>query len=216
MSKRIIGLVGFKGSGKDTVGEILSAKYGYTTTSFATGLKAALCAMFGWQPHMLEGKSHESRAWREQEDLWWSVRLGQVFTPRSMLQHFGTGIVRHHLHNRFWVYRTQLEMQTIPGDIVITDGRFADELNMIREQGGVIVHVQRGQLPVWWNKARWVNKLPPWLKTRVIKFIPSLREVHESERNWIGEHVDFLIVNNGSLAELEAKVDVLVQKIAQV
>lgn len=71
----IIAICGFKGSGKDTMGNILVEKYGYVKLAFASVLKDVISIIFGWDRNLLEGASHESREWREKVDVWWSQRL---------------------------------------------------------------------------------------------------------------------------------------------
>ena len=64
MATDLIALVGFKGSGKDTVGGFLQEKGGHTPMSFAGAVKGALTQMFGWSSAMMAGLTPESRAWR--------------------------------------------------------------------------------------------------------------------------------------------------------
>lgn len=214
MSRQIIALVGFKGSGKDTVGAILKRKYGFRTTSFAHALKRALCVMFDWQPRMLEGVTPASRTWRETPDAWWSEKLGREITPRSMMQEFGTQLVRHRLDSSFWVHRTELELNQMPESVVVTDARFPDEIAMIRSKGGIIVRVDRGENPNWVSHATWINQQPRWIqKLMLMLFMPHVAAVHESERAWLGQKVDHVISNQGTLAELEAQVDQLMQQL---
>ena len=63
----IIGLVGFIGSGKGTVGDLLSQE-GFIPDSFARPLKDACSSIFGWPRELLEGNTEFSRTWREQPD----------------------------------------------------------------------------------------------------------------------------------------------------
>ena len=65
--KHVIGLVGFIGSGKNTVAETLMVN-GYQKDSFAAPLKDAVAQIFSWDRNMLEGSTTESRQWREQPD----------------------------------------------------------------------------------------------------------------------------------------------------
>jgi hypothetical protein len=53
------------GSGKDTVSDRLAQKHGFRKDSFAKSLKDAVSSMFNWDRDMLEGKTKESREWRE-------------------------------------------------------------------------------------------------------------------------------------------------------
>jgi len=86
----IIGFVGFIGSGKGTVADILTHKYGFNKESFANAVKDACAAIFLWDRKMLEGDTKESREWRETPDPWWSEKLGREFSPRLALQLMGT------------------------------------------------------------------------------------------------------------------------------
>ena len=70
----IIGIAGFQGSGKDTIADYLQNIYGFKRDSFASTLKDAVSSVFGWDRELLEGRTKESRAWREQVDAWWSER----------------------------------------------------------------------------------------------------------------------------------------------
>ena len=130
--KKIIALVGFKGSGKDTVGNSLR-NCGYETTSFAKPVKAALCEMFGWESSMLDGLTPESRRWRETPDPFWTEHFHKKITPRYMMQHFATDIVRDKLKSDFWTLRCRKILESSNTNIVITDARFVNEINMVRE-----------------------------------------------------------------------------------
>jgi hypothetical protein len=85
----IIGIVGLIGSGKSTVGDYLKNDKGYRQVAFAGANKDVTAAVFGWDRALLEGDTKESREFREKEDLWWSLRLGESVTPRKMLQKIG-------------------------------------------------------------------------------------------------------------------------------
>ena len=82
----IIGLVGFIGSGKDTAADYLVNFHGFRRDSFAATLKDAVADIFGWDRTLIEGRTTESREWRECQDDWWSKRLGMPITPRWILQ----------------------------------------------------------------------------------------------------------------------------------
>lgn len=57
----LIGVVGFAGSGKGTVADILVRDHGFKKLSFADALKDAVATIFGWERHLLEGDTDESR-----------------------------------------------------------------------------------------------------------------------------------------------------------
>ena len=98
----IIGFVGFIGSGKDTAADYLVNFHGFRRDSFANTLKDAVAAVFGWDRTLLEGRTSESREWRDQIDFWWSNRLGKQVTPRWVLQYWGTEVLRNHFHDDFF------------------------------------------------------------------------------------------------------------------
>jgi len=86
----IIGVVGFLGSGKGTVGDMLIQDHHYYRLSFADGVKDAVSVIFGWPRELLEGDTDASRAFREMPDVFWRERFGYEVTPRYMLQLMGT------------------------------------------------------------------------------------------------------------------------------
>ena len=100
----IIAISGLIGSGKDTVADYLVNLHEFRRESFAGNLKNAMCEIFGWDRDMEEGRSKSSREWREQVDEWWAKRLNMPhLTPRWILQHVGTDVIRGHFHDDMWL-----------------------------------------------------------------------------------------------------------------
>ena len=211
----VISLSGFKGSGKDTAALLMRSNMPFESLSFAAPLKEALAAMFGWPREMLDGTTPESRAWRETPDIYWSDQLGHTVTPRFVLQHFGTDVVRQHMLDNFWIAAVQKQIENSNSNIIVTDARFPNELDMVRKLGGITVRIKRGEEPWWYQPSVGLNRLPRWLAKAVLLFRPKLRQVHISERAWIGYSFDFEIENNGSLADLEQKIELLLQKVGK-
>jgi hypothetical protein len=151
--KMIIGLCGLIGSGKDTFANILAQDYQFVKISFAGALKDVLSSVFGWDRNLLEGDTEESRVWRNTVDDWWSNRL-QIpgLTPRMMLQHWGTNVIRKHFHNEIWiaVVEQKIEAFTKQGKhVVIADCRFPNEVQMIQNlKGGKVIKMVR-EIPGW-------------------------------------------------------------------
>ena len=121
----IIGICGLIGSGKDTIADYLVTNYNFKKLSFADKLKDSVATMFDWDRDLLDGKTDESRAWREKEDAYWSKELGYSVTPRLVLQKFGTECMRDGFYDGIWVSLTKKKVLDNP-DIkwVIPDVRF--------------------------------------------------------------------------------------------
>ena len=184
----LIGVVGLIGSGKDTVSKRLEQKHGFRRDSFAKSLKDAVSAMFNWDREMLEGNGDDSRQWREQPDEFWSKKFGKTVTPRWVLQHFGTEVMRQHMHDAIWIDSCLSRYDGRP--TVISDTRFQNELKTIKENKGQIILVKRGELP-----------------TR-----EEMQEkgAHKSEWDWMGWNFDHVIDNDGTKEDLYKKVDDLI------
>jgi hypothetical protein len=199
----IIGVCGFISSGKDTVADYLVNQYRFRRDSFASSLKDAVSAVFGWDRELLEGRTTAARNWREQVDPWWSQRLGlPELTPRWVLQQWGTEVCRKAFHNDIWIVSLENRLRHSQDDIVISDCRFPNEIAAIKNAGGKVIWVQRGRLPVWYDIALAANNNDFVAQAKLQEF-----NIHASETAWIGTKFDTIIDNNGSLAGLYAQID---------
>lgn len=212
MKGNLIAVNGVIGSGKDTFAQVFTEN-GYVKMSFATALKDAVSAIFGWDRIMLEGLTEESRNFRETPDQYWTDKLGFRVTPRWVLQNFGTDIVRRHLDDNMWVYALEKKLYDALNhgiNVIITDCRFINELNMIRSNNGMIVEVQRN-VPAWYHEAKHYNlKLQTYELTLnnqltvspELPVLPSvLQNIHVSEYSWIGINNPHYVVHNNSTVE---------------
>lgn len=200
MSNKIIGIVGFIGSGKGTVGNHLVLQHGFSKVSFAASLKDAVSAIFGWPRHLLEGETKESREWRELPDSYWSEKLGKVVTPRWILQNIGTNVMRDHFHENIWIWSLEKKLMNLGHNVVITDVRFSNEINVIKKLGGETFWVKR-------------DPDPPWLQTALTnkKAMTTLwPDVHNSEYDWLQSNNHAIITNNSTLVDLYKQVDELI------
>ena len=208
----IIGFVGLIGSGKDTCADTLVSEGGYKRVSFATNLKDAVAAIFGWDREALEGNTEESREWREQVDEWWSEKLGiPKLTPRWILQYWGTDVLRKNFHDDIWIASLESKLLTMKQDAVISDVRFPNEIKMIKRLRGKVYRIKRGPDPLWFNEAEKQNRLQKESKDKknyvfVDKMTEKYPEVHISEYAWVGEKVDGVIENDGSIEDLQNAV----------
>ena len=208
----IIGLVGLKGCGKDTAADYFITHYdNWIKGSFADSLKDTCACVFGWDRELLEGSTQDSRAWRETSDTWWSEKLDRPnFTPRIALQVVGTDLWRNQFNDNIWLLSFEKKLLTIRENVIITDCRFPNEIDLIKQLGGIIVRVRRGEDPPWWDVAVEDNarRNEPHYNPMVPQAYP---EVHASEYSWPGCDVDYTIYNDGTFNDLENVIKNLVQ-----
>jgi len=198
----IIGVCGFIGCGKDTVADYLVNFHEYRRESFADSLKDSVAAVFGWDRTMLEGRTKESREWREQVDKWWAERLDMpTLTPRWVLQYWGTEVCRKTFHDDIWIASLENKLRKSGDNIVVSDVRFPNEIKAIKNLGGKIIWVKRGDLPSWYDLAIAANQG----SNAAIK---GMRDngIHASEWAWVGTNFDNELVNDNSIDDLYASV----------
>ena len=203
----IVGITGFIGSGKDTVAKMLVEK-GAVQDSFAAPLKDLCASVFGWPREMLQGDTVESRDFRETPDMYWTRKLGiDQFTPRLALQLLGTEIMRTHFNQDIWLDSLEYRIRKNQNEnnlVVVSDCRFKNELDLIKELNGIVVHVIRDELPEWYETAVHANQgSVPAKHTMETRFA----KVHASEWKWVGYDFDFVISNSGTLEDLQKEVD---------
>jgi hypothetical protein len=202
----IIGICGFIGSGKDTVADYLVNFHEFRRESFANTLKDAVAAVFGWDRTLLEGRTKEAREWREQVDPWWAERLAMpTLTPRWVLQYWGTEVCRKAFHDDIWIASLENKLRNSKDNVVISDCRFPNEIQSIRDAGGKIVWVQRGELPDWYDTAIEANLGHNYAVQEL-----KMRKIHASETAWVGTDFDTVIDNNRSIDDLYQQAKLIV------
>jgi hypothetical protein len=114
----------------------------------------------------------------------WNDENGNPTTVRTFLQKLGTECVRDNLHTNTWVNALFADYWIGQGDArwIITDCRFPNEYEAIRQHNGIIIKVTRG-----------------------IEDDSSL--LHESETALDGYTFDWIIDNSGDLKHLESNVN---------
>lgn len=207
--RKIVAICGLINSGKDTAADYLCEKYNFRRDSFASTLKDVVSIVFGWERELLEGRTLQSREWREQVDPWWSTRLNiPNLTPRWVLQHWGTEVCRGAFHDDIWIACLESRLQNINKDTVITDARFANEIHAIRRSGGVVVRVKRGADPEWFLSAILANNGDQASLQKLLDM-----KIHASERSWAGYPLDAIIENDSSLADFHQQLTSLVENL---
>ena len=181
MSIPIAIICGQSKSGKDTLGNYLVEKFGGVRISLADPLKSAVQSMFGLPDDVWWGGSEDRNKnyeginkvlqWNHPivKDidikllLDWLVQFKDGFTPRKVLQTFGTEVVRS-FNPDLWVeiaIKTSLSLlnggyeydkkdglipnpkATAPGLVVISDGRFRNEILKVKAIGGTAIKIYR-------------------------------------------------------------------------
>lgn len=200
---KVIGFVGSIGSGKDTAADYLCNFHEFKRDSFAATLKDAVAKVFGWDREMLEGRTKQSREWREQVDEWWAARLNLPrLTPRWVLQQWGTEVCRLGFHDDIWIASLENKIRKSSDDIVLSDARFPNEIAAIKNLGGKVYMISRGDDPAWFPTAK-QHYLRPDLKL-MQKLYPS---VHASEYSWVGANFDGIISNDGTIQQLYDSIE---------
>lgn len=207
---RLIGLNGYATSGKDEVAKLIKKyRRDFQIKKFSDKLKQVASILTGHPVTYFEDQDFKA-ADLGMDWFVWSYKLHvtgtdvepkyngtpelRAMTVREFLQKLGTDAVRHGLHENTWVnalfanYRVDDEeirdghvrIDLPKSNWIITDTRFLNEANAIKERGGIVVRIDRpGVGPV--------NK-------------------HKSETEL--DHYDFYyrIINDGSIEDLDNKV----------
>jgi len=206
----IIGFVGLIGAGKDTAADYLVNSHGFRRDSFANTLKDAVAQVFGWDRTLLEGRTAEARAWREQVDEWWAERLQMPqLTPRWILQYWGTEVCRQGFHDDIWIASLENKMRKTKDNIVISDVRFPNEIKAIKNAGGIVVRIRRGPDPDWFQYAEAYNAGPSRIGWALSRDQLVNRGIHASEYSWVGGEIDFVVTNDSTVDDLYKQIEKL-------
>lgn len=148
MAQPLIGMIGKKRSGKDSVASTLVAEFGYSRVAFADPLREALLRLdpIIGRPALPDAPApvHDVRLSEVIAAIGWERAKDYVPEVRVLLQRFGTDAIRA-IDDDFWVRTTrqQIEALRADGPVVVTDVRFPNEADAIREAGGYLVRVTR-------------------------------------------------------------------------
>lgn len=141
----IIGITGRKRSGKDTVAAYLRDEYGFVRYQMASPLKKAVCALFGWDADIVEDGPEKE-----------AIDPAYGISPRQVMQFMGFELgeqlgERYPEYERItgrelYVKRMKQFVEDHPThNIVIPDIRMPYEVSAIRELGGNVIRVTRGE-----------------------------------------------------------------------
>ena len=94
-------------------------------------------------------------------------------------------------------------------NVVISDARFPNEVQAIRNMGGRIIRVDRGEEPDWWKHA--VEAANGSHGAEAI-MRTTYKDIHESEWAWSGTIPNEVLLNSGTLDQLYGMVELLNNK----
>lgn len=178
----IVGLVGKKRAGKDSVAARLVHHHDFARLAFADRLKAAAEDLDPLLP-LPDGRiDHLSAVLHEATPRGWEGAKA-VPAVREFLQDFGV-TMRANIADDVWIRPVLSEafrLSCAGRDVVITDVRFANEIQEVRSVGGLIVAVERPDL--------------------------DDSDPHVSEHEWRSVTPDATVHNFGTLEDLGLSVD---------
>ena len=145
----LIGICGFRGSGKDTVADLIGnspsfENYEIVKRAFAYPLKTFVSGLFQLSEEQVNGSLKEVP-----DERWYGC------TPRTAMQYVGTDFIREKLNtimpgigeDYFVKYHENWRNVTLKQHpntlILIPDLRFLNEYEYIKENGGIIIRVHR-------------------------------------------------------------------------
>jgi hypothetical protein len=186
----IIGINGYSGSGKDTIGTIiqeLGPHQNWEIKKFAGKLKQIAEMLTGIDISMFEDQDFKKTNLPDE----WRVH-GMPMTYREFLQKLGTDAMREGLHDDVWVnalmadYKSLKMDQYYPSNWVITDVRFSNEARAIKKKEGMIIRVDR----------------------------PGVKPInnHPSEIGLDHWNFDYKIANASDLTALKASVEIILKE----
>jgi hypothetical protein len=186
----IIGINGYAGSGKDTVGTIIQymyANHSHPSTSleevlknpdehdwwleeqseweikkWAGKLKEIASMLTGIPKHKFEDQEFKKTNLSSEWDCNPPGKVGTIYkqplTVREFLQRLGTDALRYGLHENAWVNALMSDYKKIDynddeqpeyPNWIITDTRFPNEAQAIKNMGGVVIRIDRpGVIPI--------------------------------------------------------------------
>lgn len=181
----LIGFAGYAQTGKDTCAEHLCSQYEFQNYKFATSLKEMVGNI---DPYVFyDGwPSDHLRYSQAVSEYGYEVAKRNYPEVRNLLKNFGMEM-RNQFGDDIWVELLFNNIESFENNVVISDVRFLNEANAIKKYGGVVVRVNRPGVG------------------------PDSDHPSETEMDKI--EYDYVIDNDGSIVELELKIDHILQHI---
>lgn len=170
----VVGFAGPQGSGKDTCGEILAKNFNYLKAAFANPVRAALYAL---NPLVELDNGIVARLRTIVDQIGWDSAKRNSKDLRQLMQRMGTEAGRD-IHGRDCWIRIASSLRACGRyNVAFCDVRFPNEVEFIKASGGIIIYVQKNDVP-----AQVAN--------------------HRSEEYNVLDDADFILCNNGSISDL--------------
>jgi len=179
----LICIIGNIGVGKSTVAEIFKQNE-YVELTFADPVKQ-IGLILGFEQEELYGSQEKKLKLND----FWGV------SGREFMQKFATNIMRNELpkhinmnmdNKTVWVRLCQKKINNLLKQnkkVIVSDGRFPDEINMIKEMGGIIIKIVRN----------------------------NNYDIHHESESYISKlNADIIIDNNGNIDELNKKISLII------
>jgi len=222
----IIGVNGYSGSGKDTVGRLIQELYpeqNWQIKKFAGKLKTIAALLTGIKEDQFENQQFKKTDLGHE---WWTTcdEGYQPMTVRDFLQKLGTDALRNGLHTDVWV-NALMSDYTRPVDLELfmyaneyTDERDLSNCKEIPFSGEHLVdYYEKVKLPNWIiTDTRFENEAEA-IKSKggiVIRIERSgIKPIndHPSEIGLDGWNFDYVIDNSSSFDELKNKIKNIMQ-----
>jgi hypothetical protein len=177
----IIGLSGYAQSGKDTVANYLVEHHGFTRIAFADPIREALYNLDPVVTDIPEISGMHLK-WLVDGLGWERIKIDSP-QVREMLQRFGTEVGRSLWGENFWVDKAMSKVSAYD-KVVITDVRYPNEYDAVKAAGGSMWRVEKpGSVAV---------------------------NGHASESALDGFFFDSIVMNKGTIEDLQATISYLI------
>ncbi|MEI8365876.1 MAG: phytanoyl-CoA dioxygenase family protein [Parachlamydiaceae bacterium] len=187
---KIIAFLGPKRVGKDTSADFLANKYGYQKYALADPMKKAVQLLFNFSNEQLWGDEKEIL------DPVWQV------TPREIMQFIGIDVLFNELGDRFphlskvdgktfYIRSFETCLKNSPNNLfVISDLRMQEDVTALKKMGAVIIRLERSG----------VNATDSHISEEGVNSVTGY---------------EYTIINDGTIEELEEKINQVFKMIFQ-
>jgi len=137
---------GLKGSGKDTAANVLIKEYGFTKIAFADAVRELALVIDPWIVSETRYGPDISRLSILVENMGWDYLKRNIPEVRRLLQVIGTEGGRMLVGENVWVDILAKRYPDIADEdvrYVITDCRFDNEVEFVRNNGGKLIWINR-------------------------------------------------------------------------